>query len=91
MTKIHRKKMIERWVKDLNPNAILRYADTRLGFRCAVYVVAYKSDCGVKCTEHLPLEQLEQHLLGVFNANMSSIQRLNPTKSNKRYDRFHFQ
>lgn len=55
MTKIHRKEMIERWVKDLNPNAILRYADTRLGFRCAVYVVAYKSDCGVKCTEHLPL------------------------------------
>lgn len=57
ITKIQRRKMIEQWVQDLNPNAILRYADTRLGFRCAVYVVAYKSDCGVKCTEHLPLEQ----------------------------------
>lgn len=67
MTKIQRRKMIEQWVQDCNPNAILRDADVRL--RCAVYVVAYKGDFGVRCTEFLLFEQLEQYLLGVFNAS----------------------
>lgn len=69
ITKIQRRKMIEQWVQDYIPNAILRHADARLENRCAVYVVAYKGDFGVRCTEFLPLEQLEQYLLGVFNAS----------------------
>lgn len=64
-----RKEMIENWVKKLNPNAVLRNADIRCGKRCAVFVVSEQDQYGVKCTDFLPLEQLEQYLLGVFNAN----------------------
>lgn len=68
MTNKQRKTMIERWVKELNPNAILRDADARCGARCAVYVVANKSEFGVRFTDYLSLAQLEQLLLGVFDA-----------------------
>ena len=56
-------------VKKLNPNAVLRNADIRCGKRCAVFVVSDHDQYGVKCTDFLPLEQLEQYLLGVFHAN----------------------
>ena len=54
--------MIENWVKKLNPNAVLRNADIRCGKRCAVFVVSEQDQYGVKCTDFLPLEQLEQYL-----------------------------
>ena len=64
MTSKQRKSMIEGWVKDINPKAILRVADARCGARYAVYVVPKPGKYGTKCTDYLPLEQLEQYLLG---------------------------
>ncbi len=66
MTNKERKSMIERWVTEINPKAILRAADTRCGARYAVYVVPTPEEFGTRCTDYLPLEQLEQYLLGVF-------------------------
>lgn len=39
MTNKQRKTMIEQWVTQLNPKAILRAADARYGARYAVYVI----------------------------------------------------
>lgn len=64
-----KRKMIECWVKNLNPNAILRDADVRCGKRCAVYVVSEHDQYGIRCTDYLPIEQLEQYLMGVFHAD----------------------
>ena len=61
--------MIEGWVKEINPKAILRAADSRCGARYAVYVAPSSGEFGTRCTDYLPLEQLEQYLLGVFYAN----------------------
>ena len=61
--------MIEGWVKDINPKAILRAADVRCGARYAVYVVPTPGEYGTRCTDYLTLKQLEQYLLGVFYAN----------------------
>ncbi len=69
MTNRERKSMIERWVTEINPKAILRAADARCGARYAVYVVPVPGEFGTRCTDYLPLEQLEQYLLGVFYAN----------------------
>ena len=69
MTNKERKTMIERWVTDINPKAILRAADARCGERYAVYVVEQSGDFGKRCTDYLPLSLLEQYLLGVFYAN----------------------
>ena len=69
MTNKQRKTMIERWVTEINPKAILRAADARCGARYAVYVVSSPGEFGTRCTDYLPLEQLEQYLLGVFYAN----------------------
>lgn len=69
MTNKERKSMIERWVTEINPKAILRAADARCGARYAVYVVEHPGECGKRCTDYLPLEQLEQYLLGVFDAS----------------------
>jgi hypothetical protein len=66
MTNKERKSMIERWVTEINPKAILRAADARCGARYAVYVVPTPEEFGTRCTDYLPLEQLEQYLLGVF-------------------------
>ena len=68
MTNKERKSMIERWVTDINPKAILRAADARCGARYAVYVVEKPGDFGTRCTGYLPLNLLELYLLGVFNA-----------------------
>ena len=69
MTNKQRKTMIEHWVTQLNPKAILRAADARCGARYAVYVVPSPGEFGTRCTDYLPLEQLEQYLLGVFHAS----------------------
>ena len=69
MTNRERKSMIERWVTEINPKAILRAADARCGARYAGYVVPSPGEFGTRCTDYLPLEQLEQYLLGVFYAN----------------------
>lgn len=69
MTNKERKSMIERWVTDINPKAVLRAADARCGARYAVYVVEKLGEFGTRCTGYLPLNLLEQYLLGVFNAN----------------------
>lgn len=61
--------MIEHWVTEINPKAILRAADARCGAKYAVYVVEQPEDFGKRCTNYLPLELLEQYLLGVFNAD----------------------
>ena len=66
MTNRERKSMIERWVTEINPKAILRAADARCGARYAVYVVPTPEEFGTRCTDYLPLEQLAQYLLGVF-------------------------
>ena len=66
MTNRERKSMIERWVTEINPKAILRAADARCGARYAVYVVPTPEEFGTRCTDYLPLEQLEQYLFGVF-------------------------
>ena len=66
MTNKERKSMIERWVTEINPKAILRAADARCWARYAVYVVPTPEEFGTRCTDYLPLEQLEQYLLGVF-------------------------
>ena len=66
VTNKERKSMIERWVTEINPKAILRAADARCGARYAVYVVPTPEEFGTRCTDYLPLEQLEQYLLGVF-------------------------
>ena len=60
MTNKQRKTMIERWVTQMNPKAILRAADARCGARYAVCVVEKPGDLGTKCTDYLPLEQLER-------------------------------
>ncbi len=39
MTNKQRKTMIEQWVTEINPKAVLRAADARCGARYAVYVV----------------------------------------------------
>ena len=41
MTNKERKSMIERWVTEINPKAILRAADARCGAKYAVYVVEH--------------------------------------------------
>lgn len=69
MNNKERKSMIERWIVEFNPKAILRAADARCGARYAVYVVPSTGEFGTRCTDYLPLEQLEQYLLGVFYAN----------------------
>ena len=69
MTNKQRKTIIERWITQMNPKAILRAADARCGARYAVCVVEKPGDLGTKCTDYLPLEQLEQYLLGVFYAS----------------------
>ena len=69
MTNKQRKTMIEQWVTQMNPKAILRAADARCGARYAVYVVPSSGEFGTRCTDYLPLEQLEQYLLGVFYAS----------------------
>ena len=69
MTSKQRKSMIEGWVKEINPKAVLRAADARCWSRYAVYVVPAPGEYGTRCTDYLPLEQLEQYLLGVFYAN----------------------
>ena len=69
MTNKERKSMIERWVTEITPKAILRAADTRCGARYAVYVVERPGEFGKRCTDYLPLEHLEQYLLGVFYAS----------------------
>ena len=74
MTNKERKSMIERWVTEINPKAILRAADARCGARYAVYVVPTPEEFGTRCTDYLPLEQLEQYLLGVFYS--SELKRL---------------
>lgn len=71
MTNKQRKTMIEQWVTQLNPKAILRAADARCGARYAVYVVEKPGEFGTRCTDYLPLEQLEQYLLGVFYAMLT--------------------
>ena len=68
-TNKQRKTMIEQWVTEINPNAVLRAADARCGARYAVYVVPSPEEFGTRCTDYLPLEQLEQYLLGVFHAS----------------------
>ena len=65
ITNKERKSMIERCVTESNPKAILRAADARCGARYAVYVVPTPEEFGTRCTDYLPLEQLEQYLLGV--------------------------
>ena len=79
MTNKQRKTMIEQWVTQLNPKAILRAADTRYGARYAVYVIEKPGEFGTRCTDYLPLEQLEQYLLGVFYA--SEFNRLRPLQN----------
>ena len=69
MTSKQIKTMIEGWVKEINPKAILRAADARCGSRYAVYVVPTPGEFVTRRTDYLPLEQLEQYLLGVFDAN----------------------
>ena len=69
MNNKERKSMIERWIVEINPKAILRAADARCGARYAVYVVEQPSDFGTRCTDYPPLNLLEQYLLGVFYAN----------------------
>lgn len=69
MTHNERKSMIERWMADITPKAILRTADARCGARDAVYVVEQPGDFGTRCTDYLPLNLPEQYLLlGVFYA-----------------------
>ena len=50
MTNKERKSMIERWVTEINPKAILRAADARCGAKYAVYVVEQPEDFGKRCT-----------------------------------------
>ena len=69
MTNRERKSMIEQWVTEINPKAVLRAADARCGARYAVYVVPAPGEFGTRCTDYLPLEQLEQSQLGAFCAN----------------------
>ena len=69
MTKKERKSMIEHWVTEINPKAILRAADAQCGAKYAVYVVEQPGEFGKKYTNYLPLEHLEQYHLGVFNAD----------------------
>ena len=69
MTNKERKSMIEHWVKEINPKAILRAADARCGAKYAVYVVEQPEDFGKRCTNYLPLEHLEQYLLGIFDVD----------------------
>ena len=69
MTNKKRKSMIEHWVTEINPKAILRAADARCGAKYAVYVVEQPGEFGKRCTDYEPLEHLEQYLLGVFNAD----------------------
>lgn len=66
MTNKQRKTMIEQWVTLITPKAILHAADAPCGARYAVYVVPSPVKFGTRCTDHLPLEQLEQYLWGVF-------------------------
>ena len=69
MTSKQRKNMIEGWMKEINPKAILRAADARCGARYAVYLVPTPGEFDARCTDYLPLERLELYLLGVFYAN----------------------
>ena len=69
MTNKQRKSMIEQWVTLINPKAILRAADARCGARYAVYLVEKPGEFGTRYTDYLPLNLLEQYILGVFYAN----------------------
>lgn len=69
MTNKQSKTMIEQWVTEINPKAVLRAADARCGAKYAVYVVPSPGGFGTRCTDYLSLEQLEQYLLGVFYAS----------------------
>ena len=69
MTNKERKSLIEQWVREINPKAVLRAADARCGARYAVYVVENPGEFGTRCTGYLPLNLLEQYLLGVFHAS----------------------
>lgn len=71
MTNKQRKTMIEQWVTQINPKAILRAADVRCGARYAVYVVEKPGEFGTRCTDYLPLNLLEQYLLVGYSMPMS--------------------
>ena len=55
MTNKQRKTMIEQWVTEINPKAILRAADARCGARYAGYVVPSPGEFGTRCTDYICL------------------------------------
>lgn len=55
-------KMLEDWVKRINPKAEILKSDSRCG-KC--YAVTYQ---GLLLTDFLLISELKQFLLGVFNA-----------------------
>lgn len=56
------KKMLENWVKDINPKAQITKSDSRCGH---LYAVTIDNE---NLTGYMEISKLEQFLLGVFNA-----------------------
>lgn len=64
MTNKQRKTMIEQWVTQINPKAILRAADARCGARYAVYVVEKPESSGQDAPTICPWSSWSNTFLG---------------------------
>jgi hypothetical protein len=57
--------ILNKLVKELNPNARITKADARIGKKYAVTIGMFDN-----LTDYMPLDCLKQFLLGVFNAEL---------------------
>lgn len=71
MTTKDRTKMIECWIKEINPNAFLQHADGRCGGLCAI---AINRDGAIKTfTQFMTLKEMEKVLMFALNHTLDEI------------------
>lgn len=71
MTTKERIKMLEGWVKDLNPKAFLYPADARLG---GIYAIAVRKDGSVKTlSQFMTPKEMEKTLVFAFANGLQKI------------------
>lgn len=67
MTRKQTIEMLTNWVKEYNPKAVLEECDPRIGKR--YQIVMYEPNCKHTFSDCLTLNEMEQYLMGVRNAD----------------------
>lgn len=71
MTKKGRIKMLEGWVKEINPKAFLHHADGRCG---GIYAIAVNIDGSIKTlSQFMTPKEMEKALLFAISNNLETI------------------